>query len=226
MKLGNVHLMLLAGIVTVSVGALTSCQKPTPQAADEAEPVPVATPIVAATIAPSTPIAVATPTPSPDPLAPPGIFFLVKKASITTDDGIIGLKPGQGVRQVGPGTYEINGRTVELRADQVTNNLRIARQFAAADAASQAALQKALQPPPATPAPAAANLAANAAAATPFPVARASSLQGNALTGSGSRLNAGSGVADPETTNRRNVKVDSSGRQYWRDSRGTIRFDF
>jgi hypothetical protein len=175
------------------------------------------------------PIAVATPlavaTPAPDPLAPPGIFFLVQKASITTDDGIIGLKPGQGLRLVTAGTYEADGQTVRLRDDQVTNNLRLARQAAAADAASQAALRQALPLPasrPPTPAP---GLAASSATPIPTPVPRSAATPAKSLSG-GTKLGAGTGLADPETMNRRNIKVDSSGRKYWRDSHGAFRYDF
>ena len=219
----SLPLALLA--LVASIGSLASCKKPDAETAAEPEPqaLPAAPPAPTATPAPATPIAVATPL--PDPLAPPGIFFLLQKASITTDDGIVGLKPGQGLRQVGPGTYEVNGQTVQLRNDQVTNNLRIARQYAAADAATQAALRQAMQPPPPrAPAPSTTTVSISATP-TPRPISRPAAVPTTALSG-GPRLGAGTGAADPETANRRNVKVDSSGRHYWRDSRGNTRYDF
>ena len=219
MKIGIIRSMLLAGTCAAGVATLTSCKPSKPEVTAEPEPLAPPPPAPAATPAPTMPIAAATP--APDPLAPPGIFFLLQKASITTDEGIVGLKPGQGLRQVGPGTYEVNGRTMQLRDDQVTNNLRIARQFAAADVATQTARRQAVQPkttpsalvttPSTTPAPAAAT--------------RPAGPPGNSLT-SGPRLGAGTGAADPETSNRKNVRVDSGGRQYWKDSRGNIRYDF
>ncbi|MGB8169492.1 MAG: hypothetical protein WCF18_18475, partial [Chthoniobacteraceae bacterium] len=146
MKLGIVPLNLVA--VALAAGALTlaACKKQVAEVEMEPEPLAMATPVPIATPAQAKPVAVVTP--SPDPLAPPGIFFLLQKASITTDDGIIGLKPGQGLRQVSPGNYEVNGQTIQLRDDQVTNNLRIAQQLAAADASAQAALRQAMQPKP------------------------------------------------------------------------------
>lgn len=215
MKIGIIRLTLLAGLCAGGLAGFTSCQPPKPEVAVEPEPLAPPAPSPVATPPPAPPLAATTPV--PDPLAPPGVFYLLQKASITTDDGIVGLKPGQILRQVSPGAYEVNGHTIELSEHQVTNNLRIARQFAAAAVATQAALRPPL-PPKTTPAPVAAT--PSAAAAT-----RPTAAQGNSLS-SGSRLGAGTGRADPETSNRKNVRVDSAGRQYWRDSRGGIRYDF
>ncbi len=217
MKIGIIRLALLAGLCAGGVAGFTSCQPRKPEVATEPEPLAPATPSPVATPPPAPPLAATTPV--PDPLAPPGVFYLLQKASITTGEGIVGLKPGQLLREVSPGTYEVNGYTIELPDQQVTNNLRIARQFAAAAVATQAALRPTLQPKtptaPATDTPAAAPVAASRPAAA----------QSNSLS-SGPRLGAGTGRADPETSNRKNVRVDSAGRQYWRDSRGGIRYDF
>lgn len=212
MKIGIIRLTLLVGLCAGGVAGFTSCQPPKPEAAVEPEPLTPATPSPLATPPPAP--ALAATTPVPDPLAPPGVFYLLQKASITTDEGIVGLKPGQGLRQVSPGTYEVNGHTLELPDRQVTNNLRIARQIAASAVAPQPAPQPKPPSAPATATPA-------VAAAPSRPVGA----QGNSLS-SGPRLGAGTGRADPETSNRKNVRVDSSGRQYWRDSRGGIRYDF
>jgi hypothetical protein len=228
MKLGKMRLMWpVAGLIAAMI-ALASCKKPVAEEVVETPPPPVATPAAVVTTTPVPVRPVAALTPAPDPLAPPGIFFLLQKASITTEDGIVGLRPGQTLRQVAPGTYEVGGQTVQLRDDQVTNNLRIARQYATADATSQAALRHALQAANAPRATPSATTAANvASSATPVPRAtpRPMTPAANLLSG-GSRLGGGTGVADPETANRRNVRVDSSGRQYWKDSRGNIRYDF
>lgn len=224
MKLAALSFSPVAFAVIFGASLLTSCQKPEAEVVAESDPPApsVAPPAPAATPAPATPMAVATPL--PDPLAPPGIFFLLQKASITTDDGIIGLKPGQALRQVSPGTYEVNGHTVQLRDDHVTNNLRIARHYAAADAATQAARRQALQPAP-TRAPVSSTAPVAVSTPAPRPISRPAPPPSTGLSG-GARLGAGTGAADPETANRRNVKVDSSGRHYWRDSRGNIRYDF
>ena len=216
MKIGIIRFALLAGLCAGGVAGFTSCQPPKPEAVVEPEPLPPATPSPVATPPPAP--AIAATTPVPDPLAPPGVFYLLQKTSITTEDGIVGLKPGQLLRQVSPGAYEVNGHTIELPDHQVTNNLRIARQFAAAAVAPQAALRPPL-PPKTTPAPATATSSTAAAASRP------AAAPSNSLS-SGPRLGAGTGRADPETSNRKNVRVDSSGRQYWRDSRGGIRYDF
>ncbi len=191
--------------------------------ADEAEPPPAVALVATPTPPPATPVAVATPV--PDPLAPPGVFFLLQKASITTDDGIVGLKPGQVVRQVGPGTYEAEGHQLTLASHQVTNNLRIARQLASADAASQAALRQAsaaaaIKAPPAPSGPV--NTVVTTVLSTPIP---RPALQPTGI-GGGSRLGTGAGGADPELANRNNARVDASGRRYWRDSHGAVRYDF
>ena len=112
-------------------------------------------------------MAVATPapvqpeaTPEPNYFTPEGIFYTVVKASIETDSGIIGIKPGTKVKLVAPGEYETGGQRVKLTDDQVTNDLRIAQRVLAADAAGQAALRREMATwrqaePPAAPAAAA-----------------------------------------------------------------------
>lgn len=126
----SIRLATLACAVT-----LAACQKPVAQAPLEPEPEPLATPAPVAVVA----------TPVPDPLAPPGRFYLLQPVSITTQDGIIGLKPGRVLQQTGPGSYAVDGHTVQLRGDQVTNNLRIAGHYARADAAAQVAIRQNLQ---------------------------------------------------------------------------------
>lgn len=106
-----------------------------------ATPVPPPPPPVA-------PIAEATPAPE---LAPPGVFYLIAAVSIETTDGILGLKPGQPLRQIRPGVYQAGTNEVSLRPDQVTNDMALARRLMTQDQRVQAALRQRLaaQAPPA-----------------------------------------------------------------------------
>jgi len=92
------------------------------------------------------PVAVATPppaTPAPE-LAPPGVFYLIAAARVETSDGIVGLKPGTGVKLVRPGIYLTPAGEVSLNPEQMTNDLALARRVASADSSAQAAVKSAL----------------------------------------------------------------------------------
>ena len=65
-----------------------------------------------------------------------------------TSDGIIGLKPGQLLRDVRPGVYRADNNELTLRPDQVTNDLAIARRLANQDQRTQAAIQQRLAAQP------------------------------------------------------------------------------
>lgn len=80
-------------------------------------------------------------TPAPE-LAPPGVFYLITSVSVETSDGILGLKPGQPLREVKPGVYLAGSNQVTLRPDQVTNDLGVARRLAVQDQRNQAAIQQ------------------------------------------------------------------------------------
>lgn len=175
----SLPLALLA--LVASIGSLASCKKPDAETAAEPEPqaLPAAPPSYGNACASHADRRRHTAARS----ARAARDLLPQKASITTDDGIVGLKPGQGLRQIGPGTYEVNGQTVQLRNDQVTNNLRIARQYAAADAATQAALRQAMQPPPPrAPAPSTTTVSISATP-TPRPISRPAAVPTTALSG-------------------------------------------
>lgn len=143
--------------------AMTSCEKkatpppaeppPEPQQSQANEPVS-APPLASA----ATPLPVAPPpaaTPAPAHLAPEGVYFLTRAVSVETADGIIGLSPGtQAVRQA-DGRYLADGHTVDLQPAQITNDLRAARQAAAADQSAQQRILQALKTSQATPPPAA-----------------------------------------------------------------------
>jgi hypothetical protein len=135
------------------VTIMSGCKKPA-ETATEPEATPAPNP------APATPAMVAAATPSPEPvqlatpkpeLAPPGIYFLLSAVSVETSDGIVGLKPGQMLKEIKPGLYQADANQVSLRPDQVTNDLSIARRVATQDQMSQTALRQhlaAMAPPP------------------------------------------------------------------------------
>jgi hypothetical protein len=146
--LGNA--LLLAGLV------VAGCRKPIAEAPAVEEPAvaeaPLATP-TPATPSPATPAPrLVEATPAPNYLAPPGVFFLVAKASIETAAGITGWNPGTQVQQTGPNEYTTaEGHKLTLRPDQVTNDLRIAQHLAGADAAAQRAVRQMHAPRPVAP---------------------------------------------------------------------------
>ena len=158
-------------VIAISLAAfvLTGCSKPTQTAPTvEVQATPEPTPAIAATATPapqkpaSVPTATPAPaTPEPNYFAPEGVYFLTSTASVETPDGIVGLRPGTRAVLQPDGRYLANGQLFELRADQLTNDLRVARQVAAADQTAQAAIRQYLQvapastapPPPTTPQP-------------------------------------------------------------------------
>lgn len=138
-----VRTLTCALVLGLAIG-FSGCKKK--EVAEEApEEAPAATP----TPKPATPepkIAVATPTPIPatpaPQFAPPGVFYLLTSVSVETSDGILGLKPGQLLKQVRPGVYKADNNEVTLRPEQVTNDLTIARKVAVQDQQTQAAIQQ------------------------------------------------------------------------------------
>lgn len=160
--------MKLTPILALTLLALAACEKkltvstapaPTPEPIAPATPAPTATPAPVPKIAEATP-APATPAPASH-LAPEGVFFLTVAKSIMTDDGIIGLPPGTKVLRQAEGAYLAGEHKLTLRADEVTNDLRMAQQLAqaarsvpvaaAAPVAPVAAAAAIAVPPAATP---------------------------------------------------------------------------
>ena len=138
---------LACALALAMAGGLAGCNKKVAQEDAPAEEAP-APKVAAATPEPKpvAPVAVATPppaTPAPE-LAPPGVFYLISAVSVETSDGILGLKPGQLLKEVRPGVYRADNNEVTLRPEQVTNDLAIARRFAAQDQVNQAAIQQRL----------------------------------------------------------------------------------
>ena len=147
------------------VGSLAACKKPVAEESEPAAQTAEATP-APASAAPRPPIAAATP--EPNYFAPPGVYFLVAAVSVETAEGIVGLKPGTRLQKTAAGKYTADGHQLELRDQQVTNDLRVAQRVVGADQAVQAAIRKSMQ---AAEAAAAARIAAVATpVATPNPV--------------------------------------------------------
>lgn len=140
----------MCALVSGLLIGLSGCKKKevVEEQSPEATP-PAATPTVA-TPPPATPepkpVVVATPPPStPAPeLAPPGVFYLITSVSVETSDGILGLKPGQLLREVRTGVYRADNNEVTLRPDQVTNDMAVARRLAAQDQRNQEVIQQRL----------------------------------------------------------------------------------
>lgn len=134
-------------LVLATAFGLGGCKKKVAEETPEEGPANPA-PTAAATPEPTKPVAVATPTPPPatpaPELAPPGVFYLITAVSVETSDGILGLKPGQLLKEVRPGVYRADNNEVTLRPDQVTNDMAIARRFATQDQRNQAAIQQRL----------------------------------------------------------------------------------
>lgn len=146
-------------LIPLCVGLLVvGCQKP-PATAPVADVTPTPPPTTPIPAPPQPIVKAATPepeTPEPAPpaapvLAPPGVFFLTSRISVSTDDGFVGLPPGTRVVKQADGRYLADGHTLEIPADQLTNDLGVAAQITAGEKAARAQI-------------AAANAAAQAAA--------------------------------------------------------------
>lgn len=158
------RIRISTGLVALLCAALGGCSK---KSADT-EPAPEPPPLVVATPPPATPVpatpAPATPAPVAKRLAPAGTYFLLVKKSIETSDGIIGFKPGTQVKQESDGSFTVEGRKLDVRANEVTNDLDLAARYAGADAQRQAVLRQTAALAAATPPP--------ASASTPQPASR------------------------------------------------------
>jgi hypothetical protein len=134
--------MKIAVISAVIALAFASCTKETVvQNEAAATPVPATPTPALATPTPEVAVATATPppaTPAPQ-LAPEGIFYLIAAASIETSDGVRGLPAGTGVKLVRPGVYLTPYGETALPAEQLTNDLSVARSARDAAVAAQTA---------------------------------------------------------------------------------------
>ncbi len=169
-------------IVAASTVLLTACNKSSQNTIVAETPAPQATPAPV-----ETPKVVAA-TPVPDEFAPEGTFYLITKVSVETSDGITGFPPGTKVQKNADGKFETsNGQVLSLTPNQYTNNMRIARGVAGADAAQRAALAQAAQQREVS-AAAADAAAARAASAPSAQTASVPSHQNTSAMSSGSSL--------------------------------------
>ena len=126
--------------------SLVGCNKSTPdQPITKTEQPSVPPPPAIATPAPLVVAPKATPppaTPEPNYLAPEGVFYLTAANSVETSDGVTGLPPGTRAVKQADGRYLANGHIIELRPDQVTNDLRVANHVAGRDQATQAHMRQ------------------------------------------------------------------------------------
>ena len=223
---------LSAAMCLAMIWSIAGCQKKTAEQEDSAPPAeetrkPVvqsepAAPASLAAAAPAKIPTIAAATPEPPQLAPPGTFFLLAKVSIETADGIAGVVPGTQLHKVSPGLYEdLQKNRLTLRDDQVTNDLRLARQARGADASTQTAIAQAalarqqaeharqLQKP------------AQAAATAPPPSAPPAATP----TPLGSSLGTAPINATHDATKGK-IYHNVAGVPYWRDTKGRVRYDF
>jgi len=126
--------------VAVSLLAFAACHKPAEQTTTESQPAPVESTPAPVQATPKPVVVVATPPPV-NYFAPEGTYYLVAKASLETNDGIVGYPPGTKVMRADDGRFQApDGQFLTLQPNQMTNDLRIARQVAGADAANQMAI--------------------------------------------------------------------------------------
>ncbi len=148
-----------SGLIVWVCIALGGCSKKSAEPEPPAEtpaPVAVATPPPPA----AAPVASISATPAPKRLTPAGTFYLLVKKSVETADGVTGFKPGTLVKQEADGSFTAEGRKLDVRPNEITNDLDIAARYAGADAQRQMALRQAATTPAAPP------------ASTPAPVAK------------------------------------------------------
>lgn len=158
------------GLIVLLFASLAACSKKSA----ESEPVPETPELAAAAPAPATPppVAAMPPTPVPKRLAPEGTFYLLVKKSVETADGITGFKPGTLVKQEADGSFTAEGKKLEVRPNEITNDLDLAARYAGADALRQAAIRQSTSVAP--PTPAASQPAASASTAGSRPPAKSS----------------------------------------------------
>jgi hypothetical protein len=217
-----------------------ACQKPTPKVeaplVAEVSPAPS---VVSAKVVPAEkpqpevadqkpadgPVNAAAPV-APE-LAPPGVFYLVSEVRLETDSGITGLPPGTGVKLLHDDVYLTPAGEAHLTAEQLTNNLAVARTARDADRATQTAAQARIANEGAV-----ANARARAeAAAVAGQLADAPSsvtTSPNTATPAPSYSNPLNRATDPlnttHTSTKDKVYKDAAGRLYWKDIYGKAHY--
>ena len=190
--------LIILGTVGFALAA-ASCSRPSP--VTEEAPTEEPEPVVSAPSTPATPPPVAAaPLPPQKRLAPDGIFFLLRKKSVETDAGIVGLRPGARVIRQADGKFSVEGMVVALEPGEITNDLDLAAHVAGADARAQAAIRQTLaarpmaaNPPEAASEPPSTNSRSEPVSAPPASTQRAGSSLGgtNSLGASHTRTQGG-----------------------------------
>lgn len=136
---------------------------------------PAPDPVSATQAAPVAAPPIAAAAPAPHRLAPPGVYYLRERVSVTTDTGVTGISPGTRVIVLTAGTpmRVTDGQSeFTVMASQVTNDMDLAAQLGSQDREAQAALWQAQRAPQgAIPPPPPPEAIAAAAEAPPVPAA-------------------------------------------------------
>lgn len=226
--------LLLSAVALGIIAVIGGCSKPAvppiAQATPEPTPEPTPTPkpiAVVATPAPATPEPVPA-TPVPNYFAPEGVYFLMVKKSITTDDGITGVRPGTRLQKQADGSFTTDaGQTLQAAAHEVTNDLRVAQHIVGADAAASAALRQQMD---------ARAIAEQQNRAETLRNAPAPVTASTVLTPRGTAARFAPPPAQPAgyqnplsggsyDGNRDKIYYDSAGTPFWKDAQGRKRYD-
>jgi hypothetical protein len=221
---------------------LGACHKPAAEndasPADTPAPVAIVKSAPASTAPAATPLAInqpaATihaPAAAPRELAPAGVFYLLAAARIETDSGVTGLPPGTGVKLLHDDLYLTPAGQAHLRADQLTNDMTLARQALASERARQAGAaarvaadgkiidaRNRAETTGSTPAPwlLSNQPPAPSATAPPAPNALAPpASNGSAFTNT---------LNSTHSSTKDKVYKDQYGREYWKDTQGHIQY--
>lgn len=216
------HLSLRSLLSLLLALTLAGCNKPAEETVESDAPAPAgqaAAPEAGARTSSSS-LATGLSAEGADATAPEGVFYLVSKVTISTENGVTGVPPGTRLQEVGPGQYiDLEGRTLKLEPKQVTKSVRIARQVGSTDRSMQSSLQQSrvrvgtassasMTQPTATP-------LASLSARQPMQTQPTSgaSLGNRPTFGSG-------GLSSVHSSDRERVKRDESGKRYYTDRGG------
>lgn len=138
-------------IIIALIGlSIAGCQKPV--AVEEAQEIAPTQNVILLAATP-TPVParpktwVEPPPPEVRTTLPEGVFALRFHKSVVTDEGITGFPPGTLVSLVRPGVFAVDGRELELKPDEVTNDLAFARSLRHLDIRNQAVIRRRVATP-------------------------------------------------------------------------------
>ena len=232
----DIRRSVLLGVLLFQIGCSPEIE--TDQASSQEAPAETADPVAVASVAPDIapdlaptqpdPVQVAAPVPpKPKRVVPENTFYLVKAVSFETDAGIMGFKPGTEVVRQPDGSYLSGGHKLTLALDQVTKDLSLAENLAAADQKAQAEMRRAAPasakaPRPAQPLP---PVVARSKDESAPDVIRASEKEPLKPLGSGSSLSQPGALGKTHSSTKDKTYVDHQGRTYWKDIYGRRRYD-